>query len=190
MIKVAVDRRNRIVQILDTDQYINGFGFTYIDNDISDLNKHLNDYTIVDNHAVYRPNIALIRLFTKKRCSDSFNAYYNTMFYDLEQGNEITPYEFNLNTSIRTELINYVRDNQYATPVTDALAAGIGVNDYHDFRMKKYDEIMHHDMVLAALVAQKTNMFKVIDECDDPETLHSMEFNFSWPSYSNMRWRT
>lgn len=192
MIIVETNEEFRVKSILsnpnivhDPDMYI-----FHVNDTRKDKSLPLSFYIVDGDNLKYSPDIYMSRSYAKKRCTEKFNAYYNAPFYDIEYNDNPCPYEFNLNIVIRDELIRYVRDNTEQTPVTDELASALGESDYHVFRMKKYDEIMHHDLTLANLVAQKQMMFKLIDLCEDPETLDSMYFNFSWPSYSNMRWRS
>lgn len=177
---------------IDSDSRVIGFSLyphpelpkqaVLADEQFADFVAYYSDYCYRDNQLEKQVNLTAAKTAAKARCTELFEIHYQAAFPETEP-------EKRLAEAIREELRLYVRDNQMPTPVTDSLATALGVEDKHAYRLAWLDNILHHDITLAHLVAQKTQMFGLIEQCDDGEAIHSMEFNFSYPTYSNMRWR-
>lgn len=118
----------------------------------------------------------------KEECLEIFNLYVDAF-------NRDTKAEDDLDAQCFDELKNYIVNQQFATPITDMLIKSLGIDDIHQYKLNLYQGLLHKYLAIADLIGQKNQMFQIIDECEDGEMLESMEFNFSWLSYSNMRWR-
>lgn len=149
---------------------------------IDHFTHNFHHYVFVKNtlKLSYEPDY--IKNKCKDKCLELFNAY-------VEHKVPKTEDEKYINTVFRDELREYIKDNEIPTPVFDMYAKSLGLTDLNKARFDKYQEILHTDIALADLIAQKDKMYRFIDDCADVELLLNFEPNFNFISYSNMRWR-
>lgn len=149
---------------------------------IEHFTDNFNHYVFVNNTLKLSYDLDYIKNECKNKCSELFKLY-------IEHIVPKTKYENYINAVFRDELREYIKDNEIPTPVFDMYAKSLGLTDLNKARFDKYQEILHTDIALADLIAQKDKMYKFIDDCTDAELLLDFEPNFNFISYSNMRWR-
>lgn len=179
-IYVQIDELRKVIAF-NVDQTV-GFKQAELNDDLFvDFIENASFYKLDDNNYLYKDiELADVQTIAKKRCLEKFELYVKA----------ISPYtteELILNNMILKEIYGEVEKGTSA-PMTEYLASCLGITNIDDFKRNKREEIEHYYYTLTYLVSQKIKMYNFIENCQDPEILDEMEFNFSWATFSNMRW--
>lgn len=88
------------------------------------------------------------------------------------------------------ELDDYLKKRSDVAPIARNFAIAFGVSDgkMDDFFAEIFHKLRRYYSLIASLTAQRQQMYKTIDKCNDINALRSMQFIYYIPSESATRW--